>query len=64
MRSKALVILLLFFGVNFGITQQIEKGEIIKDRQFLIDKKEIANDGQVVLRGDELIQHGSVAPIQ
>ncbi len=41
MRSKVLVILFLFFGINFGITQQIEKGEILKDRQFLIDKKEM-----------------------
>jgi hypothetical protein len=40
--------LLLFIAIllySFSFSQEVQKGEIIKDRQFLIDKKEItAND--------------------
>lgn len=42
--TKHFVLILIFISF-FGYSQNVEKGEIIKDRQFLLDKKEItAND--------------------
>ncbi|MFD2916479.1 hypothetical protein [Psychroserpens luteus] len=47
MKFTTFIFILFFSGFYFGFSQQIAKGEIVKDRQFLIDKSEItASDDQ------------------